>query len=66
MRLTWRDTDEIAWALMEHHPDQDPLRLSFPRLQRMVLDLEDFDDHPEGSSEAILESIQMTWHEEVK
>ena len=42
------------------------MRLSFPRLHRMVMDLEDFEDDPEGSNEAILESIQMTWYEEVQ
>jgi FeS assembly protein IscX len=66
MKLTWKDSEEIAWALMDLHPDQDPLRLSFPKLHKMVLELPEFADAPEGSSEAALESIQMAWYEEKK
>jgi len=65
-KLTWKDTDEIAYALIDAHPDQDPLKLSFPKLHKLVLALEDFGDDPEKSSESILESIQMAWYEEVK
>ena len=66
MNLTWKDSDEIAWALMDAYPDQDPLRLSFPKLHRMVCDLEGFSDKPESSNEKILENIQMAWYEERK
>ena len=65
-KLTWKDTDEIAYALIDAHPDQDPLKLSFPKLHKLVIELEDFGDDPEKSSESILESIQMAWYEEVK
>jgi FeS assembly protein IscX len=66
MKLTWKDFEEIAWALMDKFPDQDPLKLSFPKLHKMVTELEDFQDNPEGSNEKILENIQMTWYEEKK
>lgn len=66
MKLTWRDSEEIAWALIDKFPDQDPLKLSFPKLHKLVLELEDFADAPEASNEAILESIQMAWYEEKK
>jgi FeS assembly protein IscX len=66
MKLTWNDVQEIAWALADKYPDLDPLRLSFPRLHRMISDLEDFDGPPEGSNERVLESIQMAWYEERK
>ena len=66
MKLTWKDADEIAWALTDKYPDQDPLRLSFPKLHKMILELPDFGDTPEGSTEGILESIQMAWYEETK
>ena len=65
-KLTWKDTDEIAYSLIDAHPDQDPLKLSFPKLHKLVTELEDFGDDPEKSSESILESIQMAWYEEVK
>ena len=64
--LTWKDTDEIAYALIDAHPDQDPLKLSFPKLHKYVLELEEFGDDPEKSTESILEAIQMAWYEEVK
>ena len=66
MKLTWKDADEIAWALMDKFPDQDPLRLSFPKLHKMVLELEGFSDDAAASNERILESIQMAWYEETK
>jgi FeS assembly protein IscX len=65
-KLTWKDTDEIAYSLIDAHPDQDPLKLSFPKLHKMILELEDFGDDPDKSSESILETIQMAWYEEVK
>jgi FeS assembly protein IscX len=65
-KLTWRDSEEIAYALIDKFPDQDPLKLSFPKLHKMVTELEEFGDDPEKSNEAILESIQMAWYEETK
>ena len=65
-KLTWKDTEEIAYALMDKFPDQDPLRLSFPKLHKMVTELEEFGDEPAKSNEAIMEAIQMAWYEEVK
>jgi FeS assembly protein IscX len=65
-KLTWKDTDEIAYSLIDAHPDQDPLKLSLPKLHKLVTELEDFGDDPEKSNESILESIQMAWYEEVK
>jgi FeS assembly protein IscX len=66
MKLTWKDHEEIAWALVDKFPDQDPLKLSFPKLHKMVTELEEFGDKPDASNEKILENIQMTWLEEKK
>jgi len=66
MKLTWKDSDELAWALMDKYPDQDPLRLSFPKLHKMVCELEDFGDSADASNEKVLEMIQMAWYEEKK
>ncbi len=66
MNLTWKDSEEIAWALMDKYPDQDPLRLSFPKLHKMVLELDEFTDDASASNERILENIQMAWYEENK
>lgn len=64
MKLTWKDHEEIAWALADKFPDQDPLKLSFPKLHKMVTELEEFEDQADGSNEKILENIQMSWLEE--
>jgi FeS assembly protein IscX len=66
MKLTWKDAEEIAWALQDKHPAQDPLRLSFPRLHRLVCELAEFADDPQASNERLLETIQMAWHENTK
>ena len=61
VKLSWKDPEEIAGALLEAHPQQDPLRLSFPKLQNLVADLPEFGDDPNGSNESLLEAIQMAW-----
>ena len=66
IKLTWKDTDDIAYALIDAHPEQDPLKLSFPKLHKLITELEEFGDDPDKSTESILESIQMAWYEEVK
>jgi FeS assembly protein IscX len=63
MKLTWQDTDEIAWALAEEHPGLDPLTLSLSRLQQMTRALDDFDDPSEPGDETVLEAIPAAWHE---
>ena len=66
MRLTWDDAEDIALALMEAHPDVEPLWIRFTDLHRWITALPDFDDDPEASTEGKLEAIQMAWHEEWK
>ena len=53
MKLTWNDAEEIAWALADKFPAQDPLKLSFPKLHKLVTELENFGDHPDAASERI-------------
>ena len=65
-KLTWKDSEDIAYALIDKYPDQAPLKLHFPKLHQMVIGLEDFADDPEKSNEGILEAIQMAWYEETK
>jgi FeS assembly protein IscX len=66
MGLTWTDSEDIAIALHEKHPDLDPLTVRFTDLHRMVCELEDFEDEPAKSNEVKLEAIQMAWYEEFK
>ena len=62
--LNWSDAEEIAILLSESRPKQEPLLVRFTDLQQWVCELEDFDDHPQGCNEGILEAIQMAWLEE--
>ena len=62
--MKWIDTQEIAIALAEKHPDVDPTRINFVDLRNWVLGLEGFDDDPKRSGEKILEAIQAAWIEE--
>jgi FeS assembly protein IscX len=64
--MKWSDAEDIAIALMEAHPDTDPLAVRFTDLHKWVIALEDFDDDPKASNEGILEAIQMKWHEEFR
>jgi FeS assembly protein IscX len=66
MTLTWRDPREIGELLYEEHEDVDPLTVSFVQLHAWVLELKDFADDPKGSSEKVLEAIQMVWYDEWK
>ena len=64
MSLKWTDTREIAIALVDAHPDVEPLSVRFTDLHRWVCELPGFEDDPEKSNEKILEAIQMTWLDE--
>jgi FeS assembly protein IscX len=62
--MRWTDSREIAIALAEKYPDQDPAQVNFVDLRDWVLGLEGFDDDPKRSGEKILEAIQAAWIEE--
>jgi FeS assembly protein IscX len=64
--FTWEDSEDIALALLEAHPDVDPLTVRFTDLRTWVLALPDFAGDPAKSNEGKLEAIQMAWHEEYK
>jgi FeS assembly protein IscX len=62
--MKWTDTRDIAIALVEKYPGQDPQRVRFTDLYQWVLALDGFDDDPKRCGEKILEAIQMAWIEE--
>ena len=62
--MTWRDTEDIAIALNEKHPELDPLTVRFTDLRRWVAELPGFTDDPKACNEKILETIQMAWLDE--
>ncbi|NBS95812.1 MAG: Fe-S assembly protein IscX [Betaproteobacteria bacterium] len=63
--MKWTDTIDIAIALIDHHPDIDPVSVRFTDLQRWVIGLPGFDDAPERCGERILEAIQQAWIDEL-
>ena len=64
--MKWTDTQEIAIALAETHPDIDPKVLRFTDLRDWVMALPSFDDDPKHCGEKILEAIQMAWIDEAE
>lgn len=62
--MKWIDTQDLAVALADKHPDVDPTRINFVDLRAWVLALDGFDDDPNRSGEKILEAIQAAWIEE--
>ena len=62
--MKWTDIYDIAIALDEAHPSEDPQYVRFTDLHNWILALEGFDDDPAHSGEKILEAIQMAWIEE--
>jgi FeS assembly protein IscX len=62
--MKWTDSREIAIALIDRFPDQDPAAVNFVDLRNWVIALAGFDDDPKRSGEKILEAIQMMWIEE--
>ena len=63
-KLDWQSLDDIAIALYEKYPDQDPTHVRFTDLHKWITELEGFDDDPLKSNEAKLERIQMAWLDE--
>ena len=66
MPLKWTDSRHIAEEIYDEHPEVHPLSVRFTDLHKWITDLDDFTDDSEGSSEGILESIQLIWYQEWK
>jgi len=64
--LTWDDLEDIALALYDKFPDQDPSYVRFTDLHKWITELEGFSDDPKRSNEAKLEAIQMAWLDEYR
>ncbi|KOR28311.1 hypothetical protein TI04_11295 [Achromatium sp. WMS2] len=64
MNLKWTDTQELAQALDDAHPEVDPRYVNFVDLRDWILALPSFADKPERSGESILEAVQLSWIEE--
>jgi FeS assembly protein IscX len=62
--MDWNNAEDIALALLEQHPDTDPLTVRFTDLRQWVAELPGFTGDPAASTEGKLEAIQMAWLEE--
>ena len=65
-KLTWNDLEDIALALCDRFPDQDPSYIRFTDLHKWITELDEFGDDPKKSNEAKLEAIQMAWLDEYR
>lgn len=59
--MKWTDTQALAQALAEQHPQVDPATVRFTQLRAWVLALPGFDDDPERCGERVLEALQQAW-----
>ena len=62
--MHWTDSQRIAEALYDKHPDINPKTIRFTDLYQWILALEGFQDDPNKCGEKILEAIQLAWIEE--
>jgi FeS assembly protein IscX len=65
-QFSWEDAADLGLALADKFPDVNPLEVRFTDLRRWIVELPQFADRPEASSEGKLERIQMAWYEEWK
>ncbi len=63
-KLNWTNIEDIALALRDKYPDQDPSFIRFTDLHKWITELDEFDDDPKKSNESKLEAIQMAWLDE--
>lgn len=61
----WDDPFPIALALIEQHPDVDPLEVNWETLHRWIIELPKFSDDKDVTNIQLLEDIQKEWYEEV-
>ena len=64
--MKWTDSQRIAEALYDTHPDIDPKTIRFTDLFNWVQALDGFNDDPNKCGEKILEAIQLAWIDEAE
>ena len=65
-KLTWNDLEDIALALSDKFPEQDPSFIRLNYLNKWITELDEFGDDPKKSNESKLEAIQMAWLDEYR
>ena len=64
--MKWTDSQLIAEALYDQHPDVEPTTVRFTDLMQWVMALDGFNDDPHKCGEKILEAIQLAWIDEAR
>ncbi len=61
--MQWHQIKKIIKALEEYYPEMDVNELSLSDLKDLVLDLQDFEDDPDGAKDADLKKLKESWIE---
>lgn len=64
--MKWTDSLDVALALIDAHPDVDPMKINFVDLMRWVLALPGFEENEGHCGEKKLEAIQQAWIDELE
>ena len=57
--MKWQDTQEIAIALEEKHPEKDNINLRYTDFHKWIIELDEFDDDPNKSNEKIWKQSKL-------
>lgn len=60
-KLTWSDTKELAYRLIDEYPQIDPAKLSLGRIAEMVQELPGFSGGKAKPDADLLEDLQTRW-----
>jgi FeS assembly protein IscX len=63
-KLKWDDVEDVAFRLIDEHPQVDPSRLAIATVVDMVRALPDFGEATKKPSKDTVEAIQERWAEE--
>ncbi len=59
--MQWNDREELVERLEENYADIEIENIKLSRLHKMIIELPDFEDIPEASTQLILEEIHEAW-----
>ena len=59
MNLKWTDSLDLALALIDKYPEQEPEQIRFTDLREWIMQLEEFDDDPMQNLMKKLESMEL-------
>ena len=63
--MKWTDSLDVAMALLDTHPDVDPMKINFVDLMKWTLALPGFEEDERHCGEKKLEAIQQAWIDEL-